>query len=212
MIIHALEGKPPPIYGDGSNVCDWLRVSDHCDALMSVIDRGRIGERNNVGGGNERSNRDVVGPIRDGLDRAFAADRGLAQWFPSCPCLRGLLPLPHTGTQIDAAKTGRPTQQQVRRRIRGRTWPDGSLVPCSRKFGGAVAPTRRGSTRIAASDRGLEASCAYFVLNANYLRFEAWLYRRQLGLENAVCISLPDLLTSQLLLLDWSDLLHARQN
>jgi dTDP-glucose 4,6-dehydratase len=78
MIVHALEGKPLPIYGDGSNVCDWLRVSDHCDALMSVIDRGRIGERNNVGGGNERSNGDVVGPIRDGLDRAFAADRGLA--------------------------------------------------------------------------------------------------------------------------------------
>jgi dTDP-glucose 4,6-dehydratase len=58
MIIHALEGKPLPIYGDGSNVCDWLRVSDHCDALMSVIDRGRIGERNNVGDGNERSNGD----------------------------------------------------------------------------------------------------------------------------------------------------------
>ena len=65
MIIHALEGKPLPIYGDGSNVRDWLHVSDHCEALMSVIERGRIGETYNVGGGNERNNRDVVGLICD---------------------------------------------------------------------------------------------------------------------------------------------------
>src|ERR1700759_2096083 len=53
MIIHALEGKPLPVYGDGSNVRDWLHVSDHCDALMAVVERGRIGETYNVGGGNE---------------------------------------------------------------------------------------------------------------------------------------------------------------
>ena len=74
MIIHALEGKPLPIYGDGSNVRDWLHVSDHCAALMTVIERGRIGETYNVGGGNERNNREVVGLICDTLDRAFAAD------------------------------------------------------------------------------------------------------------------------------------------
>jgi dTDP-glucose 4,6-dehydratase len=85
MIIHALEGKPLPIYGDGSNVRDWLHVSDHCDALMTVIERGRIGETYNVGGGNEKSNRDVVGLICDTIDRAFAADAGLASRFPSCP-------------------------------------------------------------------------------------------------------------------------------
>ncbi len=85
MIIHALEGKPLPIYGDGSNVRDWLHVSDHCRALMAVIARGRIGETYNVGGGNERNNRDVVGLICDLIDRAFAADPGLALRFPSCP-------------------------------------------------------------------------------------------------------------------------------
>src|ERR1700733_254629 len=63
MIIHALEGKPLPVYGDGSNVRDWLHVSDHCSALMNVIERGRIGETYNVGGGNERNNREVVGLI-----------------------------------------------------------------------------------------------------------------------------------------------------
>ena len=85
MIIHALEGKPLPIYGDGSNVRDWLHVTDHCRALMAVIARGRIGETYNVGGGNERNNRDVVGLICDIIDRAFIKDAGLAARFPSCP-------------------------------------------------------------------------------------------------------------------------------
>ena len=85
MILHALEGKSLPVYGDGSNVRDWLHVSDHCEALMAVIERGRVGETYNVGGGNERNNRDVVGLICDTLDRAFAADPALATRFPSCP-------------------------------------------------------------------------------------------------------------------------------
>jgi dTDP-glucose 4,6-dehydratase len=89
MIIHALEGKPLPVYGDGSNVRDWLHVSDHCDALMSVIEHGRAGETYNVGGGNERNNRDVVGLICDTLDAAFAADKNLASRFPSCPAASG---------------------------------------------------------------------------------------------------------------------------
>ena len=85
MIIHALEGKPLPVYGDGSNVRDWLHVSDHCSALINVIERGRVGETYNVGGGNEQNNRDVVGLICDLIDRAFAADAGLASRFPLCP-------------------------------------------------------------------------------------------------------------------------------
>ncbi len=89
MIIHALAGKALPIYGDGSNVRDWLHVSDHCMALMAVIERGRVGETYNVGGGNERNNRDVVGLICDALDRAFAIDTGLASRFPSCPAASG---------------------------------------------------------------------------------------------------------------------------
>ena len=89
MIIHALEGKPLPIYGDGSNVRDWLHVSDHCDALMAVIERGRVGETYNVGGGNEQNNRDVVNLLCDVLDGAFAADPKLASRFPSCPAASG---------------------------------------------------------------------------------------------------------------------------
>ncbi|MBR1120157.1 dTDP-glucose 4,6-dehydratase [Bradyrhizobium lablabi] len=89
MIIHALEGKKLPIYGDGSNVRDWLHVSDHCNALMTVIERGRVGQTYNVGGGNERNNRDVVGTICDALDRAFATDATLSSRFPSCPASAG---------------------------------------------------------------------------------------------------------------------------
>jgi dTDP-glucose 4,6-dehydratase len=89
MIIHALDGKAMPIYGDGSNVRDWLHVSDHCEALISVIERGRVGETYNVGGGNERNNREVVELICDTIDRAFAADNGIAARFPSCPAASG---------------------------------------------------------------------------------------------------------------------------
>src|SRR5438105_4283229 len=89
MIIHALEGMQLPIYGDGSNIRDWLHVSDHCAVLMAVIERGRAGETYNVGGGNERNNRDVVGLICDTIDRAFAGDSSLTSRFPSCPAASG---------------------------------------------------------------------------------------------------------------------------
>jgi dTDP-glucose 4,6-dehydratase len=89
MIIHALEGKPLPVYGDGSNVRDWIHVSDHCDALMNVIERGRSSETYNVGGGNERNNRDVVGLICDAIDHAFASSPDLPTRFPSCPATSG---------------------------------------------------------------------------------------------------------------------------
>ena len=89
MIIHALEGKSLPVYGDGSNIRDWLHVSDHCEALIGVIERGRIGETYNVGGGNERTNRDTVGRICEVIDGAFAADPKLGARFPSCPAAAG---------------------------------------------------------------------------------------------------------------------------
>ena len=60
MILNALEGKPLPVYGDGSNVRDWLYVGDHCAAIRLVLARGRRGETYNVGGSAERRNLDVV--------------------------------------------------------------------------------------------------------------------------------------------------------
>ena len=60
MITHALAGKPLPIYGDGLQIRDWLFVEDHCRAIETVLARGTIGETYNIGGCNQRSNREVV--------------------------------------------------------------------------------------------------------------------------------------------------------
>ena len=69
MILNALDGKPLPIYGDGGNVRDWLHVDDHCAGLLLVLRNGRAGERYNVGGGNERTNLEIIDRICDALDR-----------------------------------------------------------------------------------------------------------------------------------------------
>jgi dTDP-glucose 4,6-dehydratase len=68
VILHAMNGKPIPVYGDGQNVRDWLFVTDHCEAIRTVLARGVPGETYNVGGRNEVKNLDVVNIICDGLD------------------------------------------------------------------------------------------------------------------------------------------------
>lgn len=68
MIVNALAGKALPIYGDGSQIRDWLYVSDHCAAIRRVLEVGRLGETYNVGGWNEKMNLDVVQAICKILD------------------------------------------------------------------------------------------------------------------------------------------------
>ena len=87
MILNALDGRPLPIYGDGGNVRDWLHVDDHCSGLLLVLAKGRLGEKYNIGGGNERTNLQVVDALCDALDtlrpraggykslKTFVADR-----------------------------------------------------------------------------------------------------------------------------------------
>lgn len=65
----ALAGESVPLYGDGSNVRDWLHVDDHAEALIAVAQRGRPGETYLIGGGNERTNRDVLGALLGILNR-----------------------------------------------------------------------------------------------------------------------------------------------
>jgi len=60
MILNILEDKPLPVYGDGSNVRDWLYVNDHSTALWAILNRGKEGETYNIGGGNEWRNIDLV--------------------------------------------------------------------------------------------------------------------------------------------------------
>lgn len=68
VTLNALEGKPLPVYGDGSQVRDWLHVEDHARALRLVLERGVTGETYNIGGHNEKTNLDVVNTICDLLD------------------------------------------------------------------------------------------------------------------------------------------------
>ena len=68
IIANALAGKPLPIYGDGQQVRDWLYVGDHCTAIRSVLEAGRVGETYNIGGWNEMSNMDVVKKVCAILD------------------------------------------------------------------------------------------------------------------------------------------------
>jgi dTDP-glucose 4,6-dehydratase len=69
MILNAFEGKPLPVYGDGSNVRDWLYVEDHAKALYLILTNGRPGETYNVGGRNERTNLAVVEGVCAALDQ-----------------------------------------------------------------------------------------------------------------------------------------------
>ena len=77
VVIHrALEDKPIPVYGDGSNVRDWLHVSDHCRALRAVLERGAAGETYDSGGGCERSNIQLVREICAVLDERKPRKQG----------------------------------------------------------------------------------------------------------------------------------------
>jgi dTDP-glucose 4,6-dehydratase len=75
-IIKGLAGEPMPVYGLGRNVRDWLFVDDHAQALILVLERGRIGETYNVGGDAERRNIDVVTAICDAMDRLMPCATG----------------------------------------------------------------------------------------------------------------------------------------
>jgi dTDP-glucose 4,6-dehydratase len=69
IILNALDGKPLPVYGQGVNIRDWLYVEDHARALHLIASKGRLGEKYNVGGRNERRNIDVVKRICALMDK-----------------------------------------------------------------------------------------------------------------------------------------------
>lgn len=69
MILNAIEGRPLPVYGDGSNIRDWLHVEDHCAAIELVLERGSIGDCYNVGGLNEHTNLEIVQMICELVER-----------------------------------------------------------------------------------------------------------------------------------------------
>lgn len=80
MITNALEDKPLPVYGKGTNIRDWLYVEDHCSAIDLIIHKGRVGEVYNIGGNTEIANIDIVRGICRALGKpesliTYVADR-----------------------------------------------------------------------------------------------------------------------------------------
>ncbi|MFV0386127.1 dTDP-glucose 4,6-dehydratase [Paracoccus sp. (in: a-proteobacteria)] len=117
VILKALAGERIPVYGDGGNIRDWLYVEDHADALLLVVEKGRVGRSYNIGGENEATNIDLVRaicahmdelhpsgaphdrlitfvPDRPGHDRRYAIDptriREELGWRPSVTVEQGL--------------------------------------------------------------------------------------------------------------------------
>jgi dTDP-glucose 4,6-dehydratase len=77
MILNALEGKNLPIYGDGGNVRDWIYVEDHCRGVLAALQKGRPGEKYNLGGRSERTNVQIV----DALCEILEAERPAARSY-----------------------------------------------------------------------------------------------------------------------------------
>jgi len=78
MILNAVEGRKLPIYGDGGNVRDWLYVDDHCEGILLVLRKGAPGSKYNIGGGNERTNLQVVDALCAALDAELPAAKNPA--------------------------------------------------------------------------------------------------------------------------------------
>lgn len=76
IIRTALAGSPIPVYGNGLNVRDWLYVDDHCEALITLFEKGKAGETYNIGGNNEWSNIDLVNEICSLLDQLQPSSEG----------------------------------------------------------------------------------------------------------------------------------------
>ncbi len=75
FVTNLLEGKKIPLYGDGMNVRDWLYVEDHCDAIWTVLNKGKPGEVYNIGGNNELTNRELVKGILAAMEKTW--DQGV---------------------------------------------------------------------------------------------------------------------------------------
>jgi dTDP-glucose 4,6-dehydratase len=88
-LTNILRGRSLPVYGDGSNIRDWLYVEDHCRGIELVLQGGEIGETYNIGGNNEWNNLDIVHLLCDQMDARFAQDASLGERFPDAPCAGG---------------------------------------------------------------------------------------------------------------------------
>ena len=78
MVVNALNGKPLPVYGTGTNIRDWIHVDDHSKGILSALEKGTIGESYCFGGNSERTNLEVVKSICGVLDRLKPRTDGIS--------------------------------------------------------------------------------------------------------------------------------------
>jgi dTDP-glucose 4,6-dehydratase len=88
-LTNILRGRSLPVYGDGSNIRDWLYVEDHCRGIELVLQGGRVGETYNIGGNNEWNNLDIVHLLCDQMDACFTDNASLRERFPDAPGVSG---------------------------------------------------------------------------------------------------------------------------
>ena len=86
--MNVFNGKPLPIYGEGTQVRDWLYVDDHCYGIELILKGGTVGETYNIGGGNERGNIEVVEFLCDIVKEKFKNVPELKAKFSQSPCTR----------------------------------------------------------------------------------------------------------------------------
>ena len=136
---NALEGGKLPLYGDGLNVRDWLHVDDHADGIEAALLHGEPGEVYNIGGGNERTNREITTIILDelGLDWDATVERVTDR------------PGHDRRYSIACAKAARGPGLGAGGRLRGGPARHHPLVPRQRVSGGARSSTTRGVRRLA---------------------------------------------------------------
>jgi len=128
VLNNALNGRELPLYGDGGNVRDWLYVRDHCEAVVRVLEQGRVGESYNIGGHNEQKNLTIVELLCDILDRKVGP-------LPSGRPRRSLItfvkdrPGHDRRYAIDAAKIARELGWEAEGDLRPGAGADRGLVP-----------------------------------------------------------------------------------
>lgn len=89
VIQNILRGNPLPIYGDGSNIRDWLYVDDHCRGIDLILQNGLFGENYNIGGENEWKNIDIVKLVCRLVDNKLSKDVSLQEKYPESPVSKG---------------------------------------------------------------------------------------------------------------------------
>ena len=84
-----MDGGAIPVYGDGSDIRDWLYVEDHARGIASILESGKPGEVYNIGGHNEWANLDIVNLLCRVMDERFAKTPELTARFPKAPQAKG---------------------------------------------------------------------------------------------------------------------------